>query len=118
MFDRMVGQLSTAAATTSTSGTSTTSAQAAAAILKYGGLSANIDRTKEKSAEEKDVQTSEIAVVKARGGHKSLGLDDGRGLKSRPKPRATAIIRKSPALHRVTNLASPFQDVRASVTNS
>ena len=52
LFDRMVNQLSTAAATTSTSGTSSTSAQAAAAILKYGGLSANIEKTKEKLAEE------------------------------------------------------------------
>ncbi|KAF7798338.1 hypothetical protein EIP86_009559 [Pleurotus ostreatoroseus] len=40
LFDRMVNQLSTAAAGTSASGTSTTSAQAAAALLRYGGLSA------------------------------------------------------------------------------
>lgn len=45
----MVNQLSTAAAGASTSGTSTTSAQAAAAILRYGGLSA---RDKEKANEE------------------------------------------------------------------
>ena len=36
----MVNQLSTAAAGTSASGTSTTSARAAAALLRYGGLSA------------------------------------------------------------------------------
>ena len=48
----MVNQLSTAAATTSTSGSSTTSAQAAAAILKYGGLSASVEKNKEKASEE------------------------------------------------------------------
>lgn len=48
----MVNQLSSAAATTSTSGTSTTSAQAAAAILRYGGLSAAVEKNKEKAIEE------------------------------------------------------------------
>ena len=44
----MVNQLSTAAAGAGTPGASTTSSQAAAAILRYGGLRAN----KEKSDEE------------------------------------------------------------------
>ena len=48
----MVNQLSTAAATTGTSGTSTTSAQAAAAILRYGGLSSAVEKSKEKAMEE------------------------------------------------------------------
>jgi exocyst complex component 5 len=48
----MVNQLSTAAATTSTTGNSTTSAQAAAAILRYGGLSAAVEKNKEKALEE------------------------------------------------------------------
>ncbi|GJE84255.1 exocyst complex component Sec10 [Phanerochaete sordida] len=52
LFDRMVNQLGTAAATTGTSGTSTTSAQAAAAILRYGGLSAAMEKNKEKAMEE------------------------------------------------------------------
>lgn len=52
LFDRMVNQLSTAAATTSTSGSSTTSAQAAAAILRYGGLSTNVEKNREKAGEE------------------------------------------------------------------
>lgn len=52
MFDRMVNQLSNAAASTSGAGASSTSAQAAAAILKYGGFSASIDRSKEKLTEE------------------------------------------------------------------
>ena len=48
----MVNQLGTAAATTSTTGSSTTSAQAAAAILRYGGLSAAVEKNKEKALEE------------------------------------------------------------------
>ncbi|OBZ77088.1 Exocyst complex component SEC10 [Grifola frondosa] len=52
MFDRMVNQLSAAAATTSTSGTSTTSAQAAAAIMRFGGLGSNADKSQEKTGEE------------------------------------------------------------------
>lgn len=40
MFDRMVNQLSAAAATTSPSGGITTSAQAAAAIMRFGGINA------------------------------------------------------------------------------
>ncbi|KZT13036.1 exocyst complex component Sec10 [Laetiporus sulphureus 93-53] len=50
MFDRMVNQLSAAASNTSTSGTSTTSAQAAAALMRFGGLSA--DREKDKLGED------------------------------------------------------------------
>jgi hypothetical protein len=38
MFDRMVNQLSAAAANTSSTGTSTTSAQAAAAFMRFGGI--------------------------------------------------------------------------------
>lgn len=45
MFDRVVGQLSAAAATTSVDGASTTSAQAAAAIMRFGGI--QTDRSKE-----------------------------------------------------------------------
>ncbi len=49
MFDRVVNQLSAAAATTSTSGVSTTSAQAANAILRFGGMA---DRGQDKAGEE------------------------------------------------------------------
>lgn len=52
MFDRMVDRLGAAAANTSTTGTSTTSAQAAAAILRYGGLSATAERNQDKPGEE------------------------------------------------------------------
>ncbi|KAE9410120.1 exocyst complex component Sec10 [Gymnopus androsaceus JB14] len=50
IFDRVVNQLSTAAATTSTGGVQTTSAQAANAILRFGGLNA------EKNIEEEPVR--------------------------------------------------------------
>ncbi|EGO02145.1 hypothetical protein SERLA73DRAFT_104486 [Serpula lacrymans var. lacrymans S7.3] len=50
MFDRMVNQLSAAAANTSTTGASSTSAQAAAALMRFGGISA--DRLQDKSSEE------------------------------------------------------------------
>ncbi|TFK71784.1 exocyst complex component Sec10 [Pluteus cervinus] len=50
MFDRMVNQLSAAAATSSTGVASTTSAQAAAALMRFGGISA--DRNQEKPGEE------------------------------------------------------------------
>ncbi|KAF8917823.1 exocyst complex component Sec10-like protein [Mucidula mucida] len=49
VFDRVVNQLSAAAATTSTSGVSTTSAQAANAILRFGGMA---DRGQDKAGEE------------------------------------------------------------------
>jgi exocyst complex component 5 len=49
MFDRVVNQLSAAAANTSSTGTSTTSAQAAAAFMRLGGIS---DRVQEKHNEE------------------------------------------------------------------
>ena len=52
MFGRMVDQLSAAAATTSPSGTSSTSAQAAAALMRFGGLSASNDRNPEKAGED------------------------------------------------------------------
>lgn len=52
LFDRMVNQLSTAAATAQNTGGSTTSAQAAAAILRYGGLSATVEKQREKALEE------------------------------------------------------------------
>lgn len=56
LFDRMVNQLSSAAQNTSTSGTSTTSAQAAAAILRYGGLSAPAVKEEEEPLREEDGQ--------------------------------------------------------------
>lgn len=52
MFGRMVDQLSAAAATTSPSGTTSTSAQAAAALMRFGGLSANSDRAVDKTGED------------------------------------------------------------------
>ncbi len=53
MFDRMVNQLSAAAATTSASmGTSTTGAQAAAALMKLSGVSA--DRNQDEVLAEED----------------------------------------------------------------
>lgn len=54
MFDRMVNQLSAAAAT-STSGNSTPSAQAAAVLMRFGGInSANQDKSSEEPIREED----------------------------------------------------------------
>lgn len=63
LFDRMVSQLSTAASTTTTSGTSTTSAQAAAAILRYGGLSATVDRNKDEEPVREEDGELHIAIA-------------------------------------------------------
>jgi len=52
MFDRMVNQLSAAAATASTSTPSTTSEKAAAALMRFGGLSSNSERNQERPGEE------------------------------------------------------------------
>ena len=55
MFDRMVNQLSVAAATTSPSGGITTSAQAAAALMRFGGINApNQDKSNEEPTSEED----------------------------------------------------------------
>lgn len=54
VFDRMVNQLSAAAAT-STSGNSTPSAQAAAALMRFGGINApNQDKSSEEPVREED----------------------------------------------------------------
>ena len=58
----MVNQLSTAAAGASTSGSSITSAQAAAAILRYGGLRGNKEKSDEEPIREEDGQLH-IAVA-------------------------------------------------------
>ena len=52
----MVNQLGAAAQGTSTSGTSTASAQAAAAILRYGGLSAPPPKEEEEPLRDEDGQ--------------------------------------------------------------
>lgn len=52
MFDRVVNQLSAAAATTSAGGVSTTSAQAATALLRFGGIERNQEKTEEVIREE------------------------------------------------------------------
>lgn len=71
MFDRVVHQLSTAAATTAnnsgTSGTSA-SAQAAAAIMKFSGFSATTPKTSTPKEQEKPVEE----VVKEEDGLLSL----------------------------------------------
>ncbi|KAI0346802.1 exocyst complex component Sec10 [Trametopsis cervina] len=59
LFDRMVNQLNAAATTTTPSGTST----AAAAILKYGGLGATVDRTKEEEPINEEDGQLHIAIA-------------------------------------------------------
>jgi exocyst complex component 5 len=56
VFDRVVNQLSAAAATTSTGVASTTSAQAAAALMRFGGISTGREQDKpgEESIREED----------------------------------------------------------------
>lgn len=63
MFDRMVNQLSAAAATTSTGVASTTSAQAAAALMRFGGITADRgqDRSEEPLREEDGLLSVDIA---------------------------------------------------------
>ncbi|KAJ3987466.1 exocyst complex protein [Lentinula detonsa] len=58
IFDRVVNQLSTAAATTSSGGVQTTSAQAANAILRFGGLNAEKNPVDEEPVREEDGQLS------------------------------------------------------------
>ncbi|KAK7060456.1 Exocyst complex component 5 [Paramarasmius palmivorus] len=75
VFDRVVNQLSAAAATTSTGGVQTTSAQAATALLRFGGLN---DRSAEKPGEdpvrEEDGQLSvEVAEKMLRWHAEAIG---------------------------------------------
>ncbi|KAJ3756440.1 exocyst complex protein [Lentinula raphanica] len=58
IFDRVVNQLSTAAATTSSGGVQTTSAQAANAILRFGGLNTEKSTVDEEPVREEDGQLS------------------------------------------------------------
>jgi exocyst complex component 5 len=60
LFDRVVNQLSAAAATTSTGVASTTSAQAAAALIRFGGITTdrNQDKTADENLREEDGQLS------------------------------------------------------------
>ncbi|THV08349.1 exocyst complex component Sec10 [Dendrothele bispora CBS 962.96] len=53
VFDRVVNQLSAAAATTSTGGVSSTSAQAASALLRFGGISST-NTTEDDQIKEED----------------------------------------------------------------
>ncbi|KAJ7590790.1 exocyst complex protein [Mycena floridula] len=61
VFDRVVNQLSAAAATTSAGGVSTTSAQAATALLRFGGLDRAQDKTEEPIREEDGLLNVNIA---------------------------------------------------------
>ncbi|KAF5359040.1 hypothetical protein D9758_004777 [Tetrapyrgos nigripes] len=73
VFDRVVNQLSAAAATTSTGGVSSTSAQAASAILRFGGISST-NTVEEDQVKEEDGQLSvEVAEKMLRWHAEAIG---------------------------------------------
>ncbi len=54
MFDRMVNQLSAAAEKTAATSGNSTSAQAAAALMKFSGLSSSVNQDKQEELREED----------------------------------------------------------------
>ncbi|KAF9076869.1 exocyst complex component Sec10-like protein [Rhodocollybia butyracea] len=73
MFDRVVNQLSTAAATTSSGGVQTTSAQAANAILRFGGLNSEKNIEEEPVREEDGQLSVDVAEIMLKWHAEAIG---------------------------------------------